>query len=290
MKKQSGFTLIELMIAGFIGIFILTGLMNLFITTNKSVTLSDSLSQNQETGRFAMDYLTRFIRRAGYTEDPTRFTPPIYISSGSGIDAITCTGNQADACSLNNPTVAPVTTLGDRLSIPMDISGNPGDEIRSCTGTIVGGNGAWANSGTQRIVNVFWVSSLPDNIRELRCRTFSRNTNNWIDQAVTIINNVERFEFQLGISKSKDDKFTARYVSLDTIENDPNLNLNFVRSIRIAILTTSEDAIDQKAQSTLRDRTYNLLDAPVFTIKDSNLRNIFTNTIELPNMIADAGL
>jgi type IV pilus assembly protein PilW len=284
MKKQSGFTLIELMIAGFIGVFILSGLLNLFITTNKSVTLSDSLSQNQETGRFAMDYLTKFIRRAGYSEDFTQFTPPLFIVSGNG--DITCTGTQVDACALNNPNIAPITVIGDRLSVPMDIGGNAGDETRSCTGTLVGG----VASGAQRIVNVFWVSSLAPNERQLRCRTFSRDTNNWLDNAVSIINNVERFEFQVGIAANSDDKSASRYVSVDTIETDPTINMNFVRSIRIAVLTTSQNSTDVKVQSTLRKRTYSILDAPVFTIEDSNLRNIFSNTIELPNMIGQAGL
>lgn len=279
MNKQSGFTLIELMIAGFIGVFILTGLINLFITTNKSITLSDALSQNQETGRFAMEYLTKFIRRAGYSEDLTQFTPPLYIASGQAPDVITCTGTQADACALNNPVTPPITITGDRLSIPMNIPGNADDTTRSCTGTVVGG----PINGPQRIVNVFWVSVEATSIRQLRCRTFSRDTNDWLDQPAAIINNVERFEFQIGVSAERDSKSVARYINLDTFEDDESVDLNYVRSIRIAILTTSQDDIDKNIQSTIRDRTYSLLDAQPFTIKDSNLRNIFTSTIELPN-------
>ncbi|NVK38520.1 MAG: PilW family protein [Gammaproteobacteria bacterium] len=287
MKKQSGFTLIELMIAGFIGIFIMTGLMNLFITTNKSVTLSDSLSQNQETGRFAMDYLTKFIRRAGYSEDFTNFVPPIYLASGSGTLAITCTGTQADACAINNPTTSPATILGDRLSIPFSVGGNADDVTRSCTGSIVGGTA----NGPQNLVNVFWVSAETANLRELRCRTFNRDTNDWLDDPVSIINNVERFEFQVGIANSENEKFVSRYVSIDTLQADASININNIRSIRIAILTTSQDELDdKKVQSTNRKRTYNLLDAPVFSIEDSNLRNIFSNTIELPNMIENANI
>jgi type IV pilus assembly protein PilW len=284
MNKQSGFTLIELMIAGFISIFIFTGLMNLFITTNKSVTLSDSLSQNQETGRFAMEYLTKFIRRAGYSEDFTQFTPPLFIAGGPVTDNITCVGTQIEACALNNPNLAPVTVSGDRLSIPMDIGGDAGDAVRSCTGTVVGGTA----NGAQRVVNVFWVSTLADSVRQLRCRTFSRDLNDWLDQPISIINNVERFEFQVGVAASIKDRSAARYVSVDTIENDASIDMNFVRSIRIAILTTSQDDIDTKVQSSLRKRTYSLLDSPIFTIEDDNLRNIFTNTIELPSMISQA--
>lgn len=291
MNKQSGFTLIELMIAGFIGIFVLTGLMNLFITTNKSVTLSDSLSQNQETGRFAMDYLTKYIRLAGYSKDFTVFVPPLFIASGNGATAITCTGNQADACAANNPVASPVTVLGDKLSVPFNVGSDVSDTTRSCTGTVVGGPA----NGAQSLVNVFWVSALPDNLRELRCRTFSRDNNDWLDDPVSIINNVERFEFLIGIADEDDEgditRYVTRYVSLDVIEADPNINLNHIRSIRIAVLTTSQDDIDsEKVQSTVRDRSYGILDSPTFTINDSNIRNIFSNTIELPNMIESAGI
>lgn len=283
MKRQSGFTLIELMIAGFIGVFIMAGLMNLFITTNKSVTLSGALSQNQETGRFAMDYMTKFIRKAGYNEDLKEFTPPIFMPSAATTPTITCTGIQVDVCADNNP----ITSRGDRLSIPFSVGGDAEDETRSCTGSIVGG----PTNGPQNLVNVFWVSNDNDTLRDLRCRTFNRDTNLWLDPAVSIINNVERFEFQVGLAKNNDEKHVSRYVSIDTINNDTALDASFIRAIRIALLTTSQDDLnDKEVQSTLRERKYGVLDAPVFTINDSNLRNIFSNTIELPNMIESAGI
>lgn len=291
MKKQSGFTLIELMIAGFIGIFILTGLMNLFITTNRSVTLSDSLSQNQETGRFAMGYLTQYIRRAGYNDEMnTPFLPPIYMAPGTIANPITCatpTNNTASTqdtpCAADNPD--PSNILGDRLAIPINVGGETDDEITSCTGTIIGGNGTWPNAGEKKIVNVFWVNDS----RELRCQTFDRDSNSWLENSpVSIINNVERFEFQVGIAANSDSKNAAQYVSLSTITTS-GIDLTLIRSFRIAVLTTSQDDIDTKVQSTLRNRSYNLLDADTFSIEDSNLRNLFINTIELPNMIETAG-
>jgi type IV pilus assembly protein PilW len=283
MNKQSGFTLIELMIAGFIGVFIIMGLMNLFITTNKSITLSGALSQNQETGRFAMDYMTKFIRKAGYNKDLSKFTPPIFMPSVATSPVITCTGIQSDVCADNNPA----TSRGDRLAIPFSVGGNAEDETRSCTGTIVGG----ATNGPQNLVNVFWVSAANDTLRELRCRTFNRDTNEWLDPAVSIINNVERLEFQVGIAANNDEKYVSRYVSIDTVNNDSALDASFIRAIRISLLTTSQDELDDnKIQSTVRERKYGVLDAPIFTINDTNLRNIYSNTIELPNMIESAGL
>ncbi len=279
MRNQRGFTLIELMIASLIGLIVMGGLMNLFITTNRSVALSDSLAQNQETGRFAMEYLTKFIRQAGYTEDYTQQSLPfLFIPHGRAGNAgyISCTAEpESLACSANNPG----NIRGDRLSIPFDV--NPGEEARSCTGTIVQGSDT-----TEYYVNVFWVSATAANNRELRCQTYDKGANAWHDNAVTIINNVESMEFQVGLALNDTSKHAGRYVSVDNLIAGSLLT---VRSIRIALLTTSLDATDSnKVNTTKKERIYSLLDAPYLTINDGNLRNIFSNTIPLVNAIETA--
>ncbi len=279
MKKQSGFTLIELMISSLIGLVVMAGLMNLFITTNRSVSLSGALSQNQETGRFAMEYMSNFIRQAGYKDDFTsNNVPALLVPSGKTAETlITCANApQSEACAVNNPNDA----RGDKLSIPFLV--NAGDTKRSCSGRLVG------DPNTKKIyVNVFWVSNEAATMRELRCRTYDHTNNNWFDVAVTIINNVELFEFQVGLANNPTDKYTARYVSVDTMKADNALE--YLRSIRIAILTTSQDSSDtNKIQTKKKKRTYSLLDAPYLEITDGSLRNIFSNTIELPNLIESA--
>jgi len=302
MNKQNGYTLIELMIASLIGVIIITGMLNFFITTNRSVTLSDALSQNQETGRFTMDYLTKFIRLAGYTEDFTQYTPPLFIPA----PGISCTAADAssgvsassdfDACAQNNAAGA----LGDRLSIPFAVTDEAGSETRTCSGIEVGG----AN-GQQNLVNVFWVDGiLPadggQNYKELRCQTYNRDTNDWLLNAagdvqgpVSLINNVEGLEFLVGIAATDQDKDAARYVNLDSITSAATpISINRIRSIRIALLTTSANELNEnEVQSNRRQRSYGVLDAPIldYTFTDGSLRNIFMNTIELPNMIESAG-
>jgi len=279
MRIQKGFTLVELMIASVIGLFLMASLMNLFITTNKSVTLSEALSQNQESGRFAMDYMTKFIRQAGYTEDFTVAAPPILINT-----ALTPCINAA--CSSNNPADA----KGDRLAIPYVV--NAFTTTKSCSGTDIGG----PLNGQQSIANVFWVSNTAGTENELRCRTYNYDTNAWIDNAaVSIVANVESFEFQVGIAASESDRNVSRYVNIDTIllDNTGAISANLIRSIRIALLTTSQDNLDaNKVQSTQQARQYVILDGPTITtaVNDSNLRQVFSNTIELPNMIESATL
>lgn len=276
MKRQQGFTLVELMISSVIGLIILTGMMNLFITINKNVTLSDALSQNQETGRFAMEYLTKNIRRAGYTEDPTVNLPAILMATNN----FPCVSiPESEACSANNPD----GVRGDRLAIPFYIA--PGDEVRTCTGIILGDE---ATDPTEA-ANVFWVSDDTDTDRELLCRTYdlSSNPGIWLDAApVSIITNVEAFEFQIGVAETRGDKGAASYVSVDHF-----VDVERIRSIRISLLTTSQESTDEDKTSTNNTtRTYSLMDAPYREITDANLRTLFSNTIELPNKLEQVDL
>ena len=64
-SKQNGLTLIEILVAMVIGLFLLAGVMQIFLGSQQSYRLQENLSRMQENGRFAMDFLTRDIRMAG---------------------------------------------------------------------------------------------------------------------------------------------------------------------------------------------------------------------------------
>lgn len=281
MSKQNGFTLIELMISSLIGLIILTGILNLFINTNRNVTLSDALSQNQETGRFTMEYLTNYVRKAGYSEDDVNARPDTLLVPHGAITCLAADGEEFYACAANNPSNA----RGDRLAIPFAIM--PGQQIRSCTGYLIGSD---PNPPTEA-ASVFWVSNsnTDGSDYDLRCRTYDITNRKWlVDEggAVTIINNVESFEYQVGLSEFKSEQNAARYVSPDRVTQS---ELALIRSFRISILTTSRNELDgEKIQQSIDiDRpSYSLMDSPDVQFPDTNLRSIFTNTIELPNEIS----
>lgn len=66
MHNQLGVTLVELMIASLIGAFLLGGVIQGFVSSKQTYRVQDNLSRLQENGRFAMYFLTRDIRMAGY--------------------------------------------------------------------------------------------------------------------------------------------------------------------------------------------------------------------------------
>ncbi|SDY34609.1 type IV pilus assembly protein PilW [Lysobacter sp. yr284] len=76
LRRVSGFSLIELMVALVLGALLVLGLLKIFDASRASYKLSEGLARVQENGRFAMDYLQRDLRMAGHMgclNDQTRF-------------------------------------------------------------------------------------------------------------------------------------------------------------------------------------------------------------------------
>ncbi|AGA91847.1 prepilin-type N-terminal cleavage/methylation domain-containing protein [Thioflavicoccus mobilis 8321] len=71
---QRGFTLVELMVALLIGVFLTAGVLALFAATKQSYRINEGVSRVQESGRFAIDYMSRDLRLAGFTELGTTLT------------------------------------------------------------------------------------------------------------------------------------------------------------------------------------------------------------------------
>ncbi|NOY63550.1 MAG: prepilin-type N-terminal cleavage/methylation domain-containing protein [Gammaproteobacteria bacterium] len=65
-EAQRGFTLVEMMIALTVGLVMMGGIMQIFVSSKQSYNMSDALSGVQENGRVAMDILAQGIRAAGY--------------------------------------------------------------------------------------------------------------------------------------------------------------------------------------------------------------------------------
>ncbi|NEX17167.1 MAG: hypothetical protein C1943_11175 [Halochromatium sp.] len=94
--RQRGFTLVEVMIALTIGLFLSGGILALFITSKQSYHVSEAMSEVQERGRFAIEFLARDLRQAGFrefdqaTNVQTTLTEPIIIGwEGANVDPST---------------------------------------------------------------------------------------------------------------------------------------------------------------------------------------------------------
>lgn len=67
MVQTRGFSLVELMIAMLLGLFLTAGVLYIFSYNKTTYRVQEGLARVQETGRFLQYYLTRQIRMAGFT-------------------------------------------------------------------------------------------------------------------------------------------------------------------------------------------------------------------------------
>lgn len=73
--RQAGFSLIEIMVALVIGIMMILGVSEIFLTANRSGLTSSELARVQESGRIALELISKDIRRAGYKGCTSSATP-----------------------------------------------------------------------------------------------------------------------------------------------------------------------------------------------------------------------
>lgn len=70
-SRAKGFTLIELMIALVLSLFLLGAILLIFFSAQNSANRAEQLSRVQENIRFASDLIVRDVRNAGFRDDPS---------------------------------------------------------------------------------------------------------------------------------------------------------------------------------------------------------------------------
>jgi len=65
-KRQSGLTLVEVLVALVISLFLLTGIGQVYLSNRVSYNFSEAISRIQENGRFALDTMTQDLRMVGF--------------------------------------------------------------------------------------------------------------------------------------------------------------------------------------------------------------------------------
>jgi type IV pilus assembly protein PilW len=66
-SKQKGFTLLELMIAMVLGLILVAGVIQIFISNKQAYRVTDAHSKLQDNARFALEVLSSDIRSAGFS-------------------------------------------------------------------------------------------------------------------------------------------------------------------------------------------------------------------------------
>jgi type IV pilus assembly protein PilW len=145
--RQSGFTMVELMIALLIGLFLMGGLIGLMQTNKRAFSSQNLLSQLQDSERLAMTMMNDVIEQTGYFPDPTLNT----LSS-----TLAASGSFALGQSLTG--IYNAAAPGDSISARYTTAN--GDGILNCTGASNTTGGNFTYTSTFSVVVTGGVSQL----------------------------------------------------------------------------------------------------------------------------------
>jgi type IV pilus assembly protein PilW len=216
LGRQRGFTLIELMIALLIALFLIGGLLTL-VQAMKSTSISQSgMSQLQDNERMAMTLMTDVIQSTGYFPNPAGPGGQTAASSFPVSGAFTFAG-QALVGAGSFTDAAP----GNSISVRYLTSGT--DNIINCTG------------GTSTVAATFVNTFSVDSNGNLNCTLI---VNGVAQPPVPLINGVNSLNIVYGVqtNPSLSNSSVDTYLDATAVNNSPNGPFwNKVISVKITL-------------------------------------------------------
>jgi len=267
MVKQTGLSLIELMIAMTLGLILMFGVVQIFISSKQTYTVVTSQSQTQENARVLKHFLGRGLRHAGYWGDVTEFMA--FPNAGVFDD------NEAVFATNNDASEAIVVDGTDTITVRFTVTDD--DQLRGCTGLEYDLSHPDAPDRQQIIVDRYYLSPASTNtqVPSLMCDSELQDEFGTTISAPApqpLIIGIENLQIEFGIGTVNS---ITRYVSADEVTNWRN-----VRSVRYAILATS----NQNTGGQENTNTYTLIDGETATVSgDSRMRQVQRDTVFLRN-------
>lgn len=217
--KQSGFTIVEAMISVLIGIILLAGSMQIFISSKDSFRLQEAISLIQDDARFVMHFITRDLRHAGYPREDL------------GVDEAAGEALAFDIIS-NNATSNNTQNDSDQIAVQYEANND-------CTGNVTPSKVGFSTV----TVNKYYLDG-----NVFKC---SGNSGNTIDLA----ENIERFHVLYG-RDTDNDGIANSYLTANNITGVAAWNS--VVSVRFALLFASESdvGVTLKTFNLLNEVTY----------------------------------
>lgn len=280
-RRQTGLSLIELMVAMLIGLFLLTSIASSYISSKKSSIKTNELTRLEDNGRLALEVLSRAIEHTGYTPINGEMLVKQFIDDDTQVISETCTNGTKSVInkSIFNKKVTQDNKAGDGIAIMFN-----GDSrvFTDCSGGILeaacqvpppGTPPIGASQIQHRIYNAFFLKN-----SELRC-VGSRD-----NDEQTIADGIENIQFLYGLSSTGEE--VERYVNATTVKALDKLNplveiWNNVVSVQIAVLVRSQKPVKSKKEQI----TYTLLDQKYQAKNDKYQRAVFNTTIRLRNTL-----
>jgi type IV pilus assembly protein PilW len=277
-NKLPGFTLVELLVAMLISMFLLGGIMTVYVNSQDAYKARHQMSLVEDNGRAALQSLIDYIEHTAYGS-PQGVSLDSYFPRQ--FDDGLCADN---ASNITDPNLLRLTADGvlandtDTLTSAY-ASDDPADNLtninirRDCTGTFLRDECRFGNAINQSatlIYNSFYIQSSDAGIPQLICAGSVGNA------PLPLADGIENMQFLYGVDNDGDRQHD-RFMRADDINATPEIWNNVV-SVKVALLVRAPIATKDQAIPF----TYQLLDESVQT-NDRFQRSVFMAEISLRN-------
>ena len=266
-KTQSGLSLIELLIAMVIGLFLLAGIASSYISSKKTSIQRDQMSLLEDNGRIALETLTKVIHHTGYSTGDKSLLP--FITKTADVTSVACSDGSQSVVNTGLFTADRIVkddSASDSIGV---IFYGDNNLFKDCVGSELP---VACRTSPSKVYNSFYVSN-----GNLEC------VGSRVNKAYVIAEGVENIQFLYGVDTNGDD-LVDRYMKATDLALAAVGNATIWKSIisvQVAILVRSSKPVKQSAES----KSYTLLDHSVTSANDKFKREVFTTTIRLRNTL-----
>jgi type IV pilus assembly protein PilW len=192
-RTARGFTIVEILVAMTIALFLLGGLLTILQGTRRTFTTQNQLAQLQDNERLAMSLMTDVIQSAGYFPNPAANQATAALPASTGL---TPAGQFANSGSPTIIGVPNASAQGDTITVryAAGYSGTVSDNVFDCTGN--------QNTGTSPYdswENKFSVVVQPDGTPWLACTVLSIGKKT-ATGPVLLVSGVQKLALSYGIN------------------------------------------------------------------------------------------
>ncbi len=216
LRPVKGLTLVELMVSMTLSMFVVLAATVVLFSSKAGYLTVDDGTRLQESGRYAMELISRNIRQTAF-ENWDKDDAPIVLADSitasiAGLDNKTTDETQAFISPASNGAAgAKNDVLG--LKFYGSGAGTSGDgTVLNCAGFGVSAPSSAASADTDRGASVFYVARSSRGDMELRCKYASDS--GWNSEA--IISGVDSFQVLYGLDTTGNG-IPSKYVSASTI-------------------------------------------------------------------------
>ncbi len=273
--KITGFTLIELLISMVLSLFLIGGVISIYVSSQKTAHMREELSGIDDNGRAAIRALTHYIEHAGYATMIHRPLSRYIVGTGEVINSGVCglgsnnlAGGSIVDGSNTNDSHDGVAPAADRITVVALADGLPNGISNDCSGQAL--RAECLNSSAE-IYNSFYITTPAGETEPSLFCNGSVGAN-----PVRLAEGVEDMQIKYGVDTLRGDLVADQYLDANAMAG----LWQSVVSVQIAILVSSIKNVKTSNEA----HRYLLLDRAVVK-NDRKQYGVFTTEIRLRNVL-----